>query len=209
MKGSVLVTGLFSVPAGSEPAEEITWPQTVPTIEDFLVITGQPIFIATVIMKYGLGLWVSLLTGKLTGIGRAQVRHWGETHLIFHMGSPHMTCTQPMRGGQAGMTWLTCVISCLSDQQAIMTWQERVLTDTHTNKQGRAVVTSYPGGNANIARHVMLMRIHWKGIASHITTYHIELSTRGCAVELCSLKNNFSPMVVFLVCGGNYEIITL
>ena len=58
------------------------------------------------------------------------------------------------------MTWLTCVISCLSDQQAIMTWQERALTGTRTNKQERAVVTSYPGGNANIARHVMLMRIH-------------------------------------------------
>jgi hypothetical protein len=30
------------------------------------------------------------------------------------------------------MTWLTCVISCLSDEQAIKTWQERALTGTRT-----------------------------------------------------------------------------
>ena len=80
---------------------------------------------------------------------------------------------------QVGMTWLTYVISCLSDQQAIMTWQERELTGTPASPprtrrmdlHGRAAVTFCPGGNVNVVRHVM--RIHSKGTVSHITIYHI------------------------------------
>ena len=66
-----------------------------------------------------------------------------------------------MNGELAGMTWLIFVISCLSDQQAITTWQARVLTGTLmriSQQRERVVVTFYPGGNDNIVKHVM--RIH-------------------------------------------------
>ena len=68
-----------------------------------------------------------------------------------------------MNGELAGMTWLIFVISCLSDQQAIMTWRARVLTGTRmliSLQHGRVVVTFYPGGNDNIVKHVMHMVLH-------------------------------------------------
>ena len=113
-------------------------------------------------MKYGPGRPNSPLTGRLSATGPAQVlpQKGVATRSILAC-LPLMTCMQLMKGGQAGMTLLTCVISCLSDQQVIMTWLEGVaegmLTATPITKQGRVGVTFYPGGNGNIVRHVMLM----------------------------------------------------
>jgi len=133
-------------------------------IEDFLVITDRRrITLVKVITNYGRQLLQQQrhqLTGLVTGTGHAQVRRQGPVTRLILACLAHVTCTQPMNVEPVGMTWLTCVISCLSDQQAIMTWQERALTGTRiSQRRGRAVgVTFYPGGNVNIAKHVM--RIH-------------------------------------------------
>ena len=107
----------------------------------------------------------SLLTGLDTGIGQDQVQPQGHVTLLILACLVHMICTQPMNGELAGMTWLIFVISCLSDQQAIMTWRAgaRVLTGTLmriSQQRVRVVVTFYPGGNDNIVKHVMHMVLH-------------------------------------------------